>query len=150
MAGLYGQVDIPATTLSSTVARTVVQLLAATNQRVRLLGVEFAGNGTSGTDGPVQGRIIRQSSAGTSTGATVVKIPNFGSETVQTSGFITFTSTEPTVGTVVQHFAFSPQSNYRLLFVAPLDYVMVGGERLGIELTSPNGCTIDGYLKFEE
>ncbi len=65
MAGIFFSVVTPVITLTGATAKTIAQVVAATNQRTNVSGfsVSFAGN--SGTAVPVKVRLLKQTTAGT-------------------------------------------------------------------------------------
>lgn len=134
--------------LSAATAKTVVQIVAATNVRVRVLGWGVFFDGVSTTAEPVQVRLLRQTSAGTMSSLTPTKLGT-GSETVQTTAQHTATA-EPTAGDVLDICECHPQSGYEKLY--PIGYfpILPGGGRVGIEVTAPATVNVRAKIIFEE
>jgi hypothetical protein len=144
MAGLNLAAITSEIALSAATAKTVVQLVAAANQPIKVYrwGVFF--DGTSTTAEPVQVVLMRQSTAGTMSSLTPTKVSNH-SETVQTTAQHTATA-EPTSGDVLDMIEVHPQSGYE--YVAPLGYEfdVPGGGRIGIVCTAPAGVNVRAKL----
>jgi hypothetical protein len=148
MAGITCIAQTAEVALTAATAKTVLQIVAPTNQRllVRRWGVFF--DGTSGTAEPVQVRLLRQSTAGTMTSLTPVMLCA-GSETVQTTAQHTATA-EPTAGNILDIAEVHPQSGYEV--VIPFDQVIEvpGGGRLGVECTAPATVNVRAKIIFTE
>src|SRR4051812_36005515 len=95
MAAFRGQACTAEIALSAATARTVLQLVAATNHRVKILswGVYF--DGISATAEPVQVRLLRQTTAGTMSALTPTKGDESITDTLLTTAQHTATI-EPT------------------------------------------------------
>lgn len=144
MAGLNLAAITAEVALSAATAKTVVQLVAASNHPVKVYrwGVFF--DGTSTIAEPVQVVLMRQSTAGTMSALTPVKVSNHG-ETVQTTAQHTAT-VEPTSGDVLDVVEVHPQSGYE--YVAPLGYEfdVAGGGRIAIVCTAPATVNVRAKL----
>jgi hypothetical protein len=151
MAAIQGVVTIAETALVTATAKTLVQIVAAANHRVRLLGWGIFFDGTGPTNEPVQVRLLRQTTAGTSSdaGAAVVKIDSSADETLQTTARITVTA-EPTAGDVLWVGEVHPQGGYEAMFPWGNEIIVPGGTRLGIEATAPAGVNARAYMRWEE
>ncbi len=150
MAALQFSACTAAITLTGATAKTIVQILAPTNQRVKVLGwrVSFAGN--SGTAVPVVVRVLYQTTAGTMSALTPKKTQRpVGSETIQTTALHTAT-VEPSAGDVVKTYHIHPQTGIDRPFTPGEGIVLAGGERLGIECTAPVGVDVIGGFDCEE
>jgi len=148
MAGLICIAQTAEVALTAATAKTVLQLVAPTNQRLKLKrwGVFF--DGTSGTAEPVQVRLLRQTNAGTMSSLTPVK-QVAGSETVQTTAQHTATA-EPTAGDVIDVAEVHPQSGYEVIIPFDMPVEVPGGGRIGIECTAPATVNVRAKLVFEE
>jgi hypothetical protein len=116
---MAGQVLIGQTAeilLTAATIRTVLQVLAPTNIRVKVKrwGVFF--DGVSVTGEPVQVELLRQTTAGTMSALTLVKKLNLGSETIQTTATHSATSTEPTASDIYDAKEVHPQQGYEYIF----------------------------------
>lgn len=153
MAGLKWAASVAGLSISASTAKTVIQVTAPTNQRVQLTRLLGGFYGVSGTEPSVRVRVLRQTSAGTGRSTiTPHKIPNLGSETIQstlTSG--SGATVEPTnAGAGAERLVIPvhPQGNFvlSLLDAEGMPITLIGGERVGIEVTlggTPATCTVD-------
>lgn len=149
MAGIIGRVNSGEVALAASTAKTVLQLVAAANHRVKVLGLSIMGKGTGTNDTPVKFRVLRQTTAGTMTAATPVKNNDSDDETLQTTAQHTATA-EPTAGDVLMFGEVHPQSGYAVWYPYGQELVIKGGSRLGIELTAAAIQTFVAELVFEE
>lgn len=115
--------------------KTVMQLIAATNQRVTEVYFTVSFEGIAPTDAPAQVRILKQTSAGTMTSLTPVK-DAADPETLQTTAQHS-ASAEPTASDVKYSQFVHPQGAARE--IGP--FVLPAGERIGIEVTA--SATVD-------
>lgn len=148
MSGIVCIAQTTEIALTAATAKTVIQVVAAANHKVKLLrwGVFF--DGTSATAEPVQVRLLRQSTAGTMSSLTPTK-QTTDSETVQTTAQHTATA-EPTAGDVLDICEVHPQSGYEVV-LTPDNYIWVAGSgRVGIECTAPAGVNVRAKIVFEE
>lgn len=144
MSGVFFAATTAEIALSAATAKTVLQVIAPTNQRVRVRRYSVAFDGTSATAEPVQVRVLRQTSAGTMTSLTPVKL-SAGSETLQSTAQHTATA-EPTAGDVLDAFEVHPQSGFDVVLPADMPIEVPGGGRIGIECTAP--ATVNVRAKF--
>jgi hypothetical protein len=126
---------------TGTSAKTILQIVAASNHRVVLNTIVVSFEGVTVTDAPIQVRVLRQSTAGTMSALTLVKDGDTA-ETLEVSAQHT-ASAEPTAGDVLESQMVHPQSSR--VFVGP--YVVPGGGRLGVEVTAAVGvdCIVSAY-----
>lgn len=148
MAGLICIAQTAEVALTSATAETVMQLVAPTNQRLKLKrwGVFF--DGVSSSAAPVQVRLLRQTTAGTMSSLTPVK-QVAGSETVQATAQHTATA-EPTASDVIDAAEVHPQSGYEVIIPFDMPIEVPGGGRIGIECTAPAGVNVRAKMVFEE
>src|SRR6185369_17836172 len=116
-------------TLAGTTEQTLIQLLAPTNQRVKLTELSVSFKGTSNTDAPVQVRLMVQTSAGTASSGTPALIDADMAETIQTASRITFT-VEPSYSTVIGTWQVHPQTGLILPMSTIKPPVIKGGTRM--------------------
>jgi len=118
---------------TGTSAKTLLQLVAASNHAVIVDEISISFKGTSNTASPIRVRILRQTTAGTMSALTLVKDPDDVDETLQTTGQHTATF-EPTAGDVLLAEEVHPQTGYT--WQAPFGRAIKigGGDRLGIEV----------------
>lgn len=152
MAGVRFIVPFTVTTSTSTI--TVAQIVAATNQRVRIERIVITGKGVLNTDAPCTFEMLPQTSAGTSSAETPVKQNASDAETIQTTARTGFSSTEPTDagGSIVkQKWAIHPQGGKDIVFPPGRDMYVKGGERMGLRINTPaQASTYVGHIECEE
>lgn len=134
MAGNRFNAQVSVTTGVATL--TLAQLVAATNQRVKIERIRISGKGTLNTDAPVLFEILKQTTAGTSSALTLTKIDDNAAETLQVTALQTFT-VEPTAGNIKAAQAVHPQSSYDFVFPPGRELWIKGGERLGVRVNTP-------------
>lgn len=117
---------------TGTVAKTIIQIVAAANHGVIIDEVSISFQGTSNSASPIRVRVLRQTTAGTMSALTPVKDPDDADETLQTTAQHTATA-EPTAGDVLLEEYVHPQAGYT--WQAPFGRAIKigGGDRLGIE-----------------
>ena len=121
---------------TGTSAKTLLQVVAASNHRVRIKEWSIAFEGVSNTAAPIQVRVLKQTTAGTMSALTPVKWNDNDDETLQTTAQHTSTS-EPTASDVKQIELVHPQSGYT--WQPPSseeDLIIPGGQRMGWEVTA--------------
>lgn len=148
MAGLFCTAQTTEEALAAATAETIIQLVAPTNQRVRVLGWGVFFDGTSATAAPVEVRIVRQTTAGTASALTPV-LNQPASETIQTTAQQDF-SAEPTSTDVLDVVEVHPQGGYEKWFPPGYEIIMAGGTRLGLECTAPAIVNVRAKIYFEE
>jgi hypothetical protein len=149
MARFIGVATIAEQALAAATPETVLQLVAAANHRVTLLrwGVFF--DGVSGSAEPVQVRLVRQTSEGSSSANTPAKMDDSIAETLLTTARDTFT-VEASDGDVLDLAEVHPQSSYEVIFPLGQEPIIGGGDRLGIECTAPAIVNVRAKMVFEE
>lgn len=148
MSGLVCSAITSEVALAAATAKTVVQVTAPTNQRLKIKGWGVFFDSTSPTAEPVQVRLLRQTTAGTMSSLTPVKLVA-GSETVQTTAQHTATA-EPTAGDVLDAIEVHPQSGYEKIIPMDVPIDVPGGGRVGIECTAPAVVNVRAKIIFEE
>ncbi len=152
MAGILGHVVSGECTVTSATAKTILQLVAATNHRVLIKGFTVSFKGTSATDSPILVQILRQTTAGTSSAATMVKNNSADDETLQTTGRYDC-SAEPTASDILMISEVHPQSGWQVFFPLGQEIVIPGGGRVGIKCTpsaTPTSVSATADFIFEE
>ena len=115
---------------TGTSAKTIIQIVAASNHRVFIKCVDVSFKGIVVTDAPIYVRVLRQTTAGTMSALTPTKGNNADDETLQTTAQHTATA-EPTAGDVLKSREIHPQMSGRF---GP--FWMPGGTKLGVEVTA--------------
>ena len=145
MAGLlfYGQT---AQITTGTAVKTLLQIVAATNVRVKVAEFSISFNGTSNTATPIFVEIVRQTSAGTMTSLTLRKNNTNDDETLQTTAQHTAT-VEPTDGGDVPFSeTVHPQTGYTWQSPFAREYIVPGGTRLGLRVTA--AASVSALARF--
>jgi len=150
MAGVKFRVRTnPITTGTS--AKTLLQIVAASNHGVLLnaIGVDF--NGVSNTDAPIRVDVLRQTTAGTmgTSASSIVKDPDDSDETLQTTIQDT-ASSEPTAGDILMTRYVHPQSGYDWAARFGEEIKIGGGDRLGIRVTASVSVSAVVSVRGEE
>ncbi len=137
--------------LAAAATETLLQLVAAANHRVKLIGWGVSFKGVTVTDEPIKVTLKRQTTAGTSSAGTVVKVDDSIAETLQTTSLITFTA-EPTAGDELEVKNVHPQGWYEKFYPEGREVIVGGGDRIGIEVVTPTGVNPDAaaFFHFEE
>ncbi len=122
---------------TGTSAKTLLQIIAASNHGVLIDEISISFGGTSNTAAPVRVDVLRQTDAGTMTtsASTIVKDPDDTDETLQTTRSDTATA-EPSAGDILMTEYVHPQTGYswQAPFGKPIK--IGGGDRLGIRVTA--------------
>lgn len=150
MAGLYFTAVCPEAAFSN-VAKSMLQITAPTNQRVKVREWSVSYIGISNTAQPILTQIMTgATSAGTSSSLTPAKWNLSDQETIQTTAANTFT-VEPT-GTLVaiQSEEVHPQTGYT--WQAPFggEIMVQGGTRLTMRVTAAAGTSLSARFLAEE
>lgn len=137
--------------------KTVLQILAATNQRVVVTALRFLGKqAAGGTDAPVKVKLTRSTAnfgtgtAQTAGSGTYAKNDPSDSETVQTAVATNFTAEPTSPADAGLYYEFQPQSGLIELFPPGCEIKIPGGQSLNIELTSAGTPTVTVVADFEE
>lgn len=137
--------------LSAGVAKTVLQLAttAGTNlPRALAKKLILSFDGVATTNTPVLVEIAYQTSAGTGTSVTPVKIGDYA-DTVLSAGFYNF-SAEPTKGGVIEKFRIHPQGGVFEIAPLQLEIPVPANSRLGIILTAAQAVNATATLWADE
>jgi hypothetical protein len=113
-----------------------MQIVAASNHRVRLDRIWISGQGTSNVEVPTQFRVAKMTTAGTSSANNPVKRNPSDDETLEVTGLKTFTA-EPTITDIYAARAIHPQSGYEFVFPPGRELWIPGGARVGLYVISP-------------
>ena len=126
---------VTAEVATGTAVKTIIQVLAAAQQRMLIKEWSVSFEGVSNTGTPIEVDVLRQSTAGTMTALTPVKINADDGETLQVTAQHTATA-EPTAGDVLFREKVHPQTGYT--WQAPFggEIPINGGDRLGIRVTA--------------
>jgi hypothetical protein len=150
MSALIGVAQTAEVALSAATARTVVQLVAPSNHRLRILRLGFFFDGVSVTAEPVQVRLLRQTSAGTMTALTLTKLDDSIADTLQATAQHSATGTEPTAGDVIDVWECHPQQGFERDYPLGQEPIVGGGDRVGLEFTAPAVVNVRAKIVYEE
>jgi len=129
---------------TGTSAKTLLQIVAATNQKVKIDEISVSFDGVSNTATPIKVDVLRQTTAGTMTSLTGVKDPDDWDETMQTTFQHTATA-EPTAGSVLMSEHVHPQQGYTWQAPFGREIHIGGGDRLGIRVTA--GASVNALAR---
>lgn len=143
MAGVRFNVNSGEVTLAAATAKTVLQIKAATNQRVLIRKVRLEGKQPAGgTDTVIKVRMTRSTASfGTGTAATLAKGNPVDSETLQTTAAANFT-VEPTSTDSQLWWELQPQSSIIEFYPEREPIIVPGGQSVNFEATSPAGTPV--------
>jgi hypothetical protein len=140
----------------ATAYKTIWQLKAPTNQRVKLTAFRLGCMGVVTTDPPVLVRLLLQTTAGTGgTAGTPVLTDRDASETIQSTTLLgpasgTWAATgggtgaEPTASTIFYTDSIHPQGRIPEMFFQP-EMWLKGGERVGLMVNVGSGA-VNGFV----
>ena len=150
MAGMGVIFSSAEVALVAATAKTVLQVVAPTNQRLKVKRLKLTFDGTSALAEPVNVRVLRQTTAGGTPSAVagVKKNPSLP-ETIQSTA-ATATGTEPTSGDVIDRFTVHPQGGYEIIHPDGGEPEIPGAGRLGIECNAPAGVNVTPLIEVEE
>jgi hypothetical protein len=138
-----------AVALAAATAKTVIQLNAPANQRLKIQRVGIFFDGASPTAVPVLARLVIATTAGTNTGLTLNKLVSSDSETIQTTAGENAT-VEPTKTTLLDSWLIHPQMGIDITYAFGQEKIIVGGGRVALELTAPAVVNARCKIDFEE
>lgn len=138
--------------LSAATAKTVLQVIAASNHRVRIRAWGVTFDGVDPTDQPVHVKLIRQTSAigGSPTAVTPTKSDPGPTEAIQTTAASSAGGSEPSSGDVLAERDVHPQSGYEEHLSIEDSYIIGGSGRVGIVCTAPDAVNVIPWFKLEE
>lgn len=150
MAGLRVTAEnSAAVALSAATVKTVLQLNAPTNQRIKIQRVGVFFDGASTTAVPVLVRLIVATTAGTNTGLTLNKLVSSDSETIQTTAGEN-ASAEPTKTTLLDQWLVHPQMGVDITYAFGQEKIIVGGGRVALDCNAPASVNVRAKIDFEE
>jgi uncharacterized membrane protein len=148
MSDIFAAAATAAIALSAATVKTVVQVTAPANHRVKILGWGVFFDGASATAVPVRVRLLKQTSSGTMTPLTL-RQTSARVETTQSIATHTATA-EPTAGDIVDIILVHPQQGYEIKYTPGQEIVLGGGERIGIDCNAPATVNVTAKILFEE
>lgn len=150
MAGLRVTAEnTAAVALSAATEKTLIQLNAPAQQRLKVLRVGVFFDGASTTAVPVLVKLILTTTAGTNTALTLAKTVSSDSETIQTTAGEN-ASAEGTNSTLLDQWLVHPQMGVDLTYAFGQEKIVVGGSRIAVKVTAPAVVNARCKLDFEE
>ncbi len=148
MAGILA-VAQTAEIATGTAKKTLLQLVAATNTRVKVKEISVSFKGIVSTDAPILVQVLRQTDAGTASALTPRNMNEHDDETLQTTAQHTATA-EPTGAVEIMGEEVHPQGGFT--WQAPFggEITIIGGNRIGIAVTAGVGVSAKARIVFEE
>lgn len=133
-------------TVATNTTKTLIQLLAATNVRVRVKRLSITVKGAAQADKPLKIVLMRQSTAGTMTSLTLTKQDTDAAETLQTTAQHTAT-VEPTSGDEIWSTHINVWGG-QAVYIPPSENGLVinGGDRLAVVATSDASASGDASV----
>lgn len=122
---------------TGTSAKTLLQIIAASNHGVKISEWSISFAGTSNTAAPIRVDVLRQTDAGTmgTSASTIVKDPDDSDETLQTTRADS-SSSEPSAGDIIDTQYVHPQTGYTWVARHGNEIKIGGGDRLGFRVTA--------------
>ncbi|MHA1951220.1 MAG: hypothetical protein ACW987_15305 [Candidatus Thorarchaeota archaeon] len=150
MALFKGSINTEGTeiALSAATAKTILQILAPTNQRLWIAEWSVSFDASALADA-VEVELVFQTTAGTMSAATERKDDPSLSETLQVVGQFNATS-EPTLDYVFRHYNIQPASGGIEQRYGRGELVVPGADRLGIRCTAPATVNVAGHISWWE
>lgn len=128
--------------VSAAATETILQVIAATNHQVKILGWGGSFAGTTVTAEPIELQLIRQTTAGTASALTLVKWSDSDGDTIDASALHDFTA-EPTAGDILSSVLVHPQTGYEIWYPEGREPIIGAGDRIGIRVITPSGVSPD-------
>lgn len=153
MAALRGNFNLPSTALTGGTAQTVIQIVAPTNQRLKITGSKVSFNGTNSANTPATVQWVYQT-GGTFTNTAVAPVKtndaNGVGETLQASSKNTATA-EPTVTYTADSF-FEPVFGGFIGWqqTPGQELIVPGGSLLGLKINAPQSVNVAVSIDYEE
>jgi hypothetical protein len=149
-----GIIAQPALIVTGTALKTLLQLVAPTNQRVAVREISISFNGVSNTSTPILVEVVRQTSAGTITNVTTLRKtdPDISAETIQTTCKDTATVEPTDGGDVPIAEQVHPQTGFLWQpgGMGIDELIIPGGGRLGVRVTAGTSVSAAVRVRAEE
>jgi len=150
MADLVFTASSSLISLVAATPKTLLQLKAPANQRVKILGWGVYFNGQNADAQHVVVRLLRQTDDGTMSGAAAEKVDASIAETVQTVAREN-ASVEPAAGSILCRKQIHPKNGYEENPPDPgKEYKIPAGGRLAIEVNAPAAVDAVAWFRAEE
>lgn len=145
-------VSTPAESLTATVAKSVLGIIAGATRRFRVLRIQMGASSVTASDAPVLFEICRTNQAGAGTSSAVTPEAVDPAEPASICTAARTYTVEPTVVTVRDNFRVSPIGNTYLWEVPPgREYVWAISTTFVLRVTAPqNQSNVTISVLFEE
>ena len=145
---VFGEADSLVATGTST--KTIAQVRAAANHGVDIVGFGIYGDSVDLDAVPVPAELLRQTTDGTMTGATVTKGNDSNADTLDTTGGHTATA-EPTAGDILHPFQYAPSAGYVFMWPQDARPHVGAADRVGLRVLTPAvDHNVNGWISFKE
>ena len=148
MANIIATVYTAEIALAAATTKTLLQITAPANQRVKILRYGVSFDGVSATGAPVQIYAGKQTGVWTGTANVPTRVTP-GTETVQTTAKDAMT-VEGTQGVRVDATHVHPQSSYIRDLAYGQEVILAGGEMFGISVNADAIVNAKAFIEFEE
>jgi hypothetical protein len=147
--------EVSGLSVVSATAVTFIQIVAATNHPISILGWGMSFNGIVATDDPIGVQLLIQTTAGTATGSTTIRSRvRTESVTYDTTGKVGAYSAEPTASDQFPMRMVHPQSGFEIWLPEKREIIIAAGNRIGLRAVPGTlNATLDpgaAFLDFEE
>lgn len=149
MAGVFFTVSTPAIT-TGTSKKTLLQIVAATNQRIRVHRITVGFQSTANNEAPPLVQLAAQTTAGTLTAITPVKVNTVDTETLQSTANYSSGSTEPNTAASMEVRPVHSQTTDIFEFGSIGGLPIAGGLKLGVCVTATTSTTAYAHALCEE
>lgn len=149
MAAFNGIAQTAEVALAAATAKTVLQIVAPANHRLRILRWSVSFDGVSTTGEPVQVELIRQTTAGTMSALTPVPLDDSLAETLLATAQHTAT-VEPTSTSILDSIEVHPQDRHEAVYVWGQEPIVGGADRVAIRCTAPAIVNVRAKIVWEE
>lgn len=149
MAGVGFYMTAGEIALVGTTAKTIIEVTAGADHRVRIDSIGFFFDSTAVTNEPVVVELIRIGTTGTGSAGTPEKLDPDYSETLEVD-FKSNMSVEPTGITVLKTWNIHPQSGYEVVLPLNRPIWLPGSDLIGIRCTAPDAVNVIVNVEGEE
>lgn len=132
--------------------KTLLQIQAGTNHKLKLTEVGISFNGVDNLAEPILVELVRQTTTGTASSLTILKSTPEDSGTIDASAQETFT-VEPTTTDIIRAWYIHPQSGLIYNPPDPKEFTVDSAGRLALRTTVPSGgvtVNAQAHLEFDE
>lgn len=150
MANLDCVISIEDTLTGAATPKTMLQLVAPADQRVKVKAWGIFCKGTVTTNTPLLVQLIRQTGAGTSSANTPAKKNEGIADGPRSTARDTFTVEPASDDEIVKTVDVHPQSGFNEYFPLGGELIVPSNGRLGIKVTAVNDVSVSCFFDFEE